>query len=170
MYDEDMQHSRKSRRPKTVVAHVLLGLIPYTEENFALTFHPNRFFNELEKLHGLSHSQTKRAFCHAQRKGYIDTTGDRPVLLQQGQAIVAPYRAQWLGEHARLLVIFDIPEQRSASRTRFRRLLLRLGFVQVQRSVWSTDMDYRQIMLAAIKELDIESYTELHESIRLFPN
>ena len=169
MYYWIMKGKKKSRRQKTALEHVLLGLLPYTEENFALAFHPHRFFNELEKLQGISKAQAKSAYYHARSKGYIETSGARPLLSQRGHEIVAPFRAQYLGKHARLLVIFDIPERRSASRTQLRRLLLRLKFVQVQRSVWATDQDYRHVVLRAIKELQVESYVELHESLRLFP-
>ncbi|QQS18898.1 hypothetical protein IPL68_02450 [Candidatus Saccharibacteria bacterium] len=54
-------------------------------------------------------------------------------------------------------------------RNSFRRLLRNLGFTMVQQSVWVTDTDYRKILVRAVKELNLESCVEIHESLRLFP-
>ncbi len=162
--------NNEKRRQKTALEHVLLGLVPYTRENIDLAFHPNRFFNELDRLHGVRKANAKRAYDNAIRRGYIALQNDKVVLKSRALDLIAPYQAQVLGNDAQLLVIFDIPEEHSSKRVALRRLLQHLEFTQVQRSVWVSGMDYRQLLLSRIQEMDIGKYVEIHESLRLFPN
>ena len=43
-----MDKKIKKNNDTTLLEHILLGLIPFTEENTALVFKPQKFFYELE--------------------------------------------------------------------------------------------------------------------------
>ena len=61
------------------------------------------------------------------------------------------------------MIIFDIPEHSSILRSRLRRLLKNLAFKQIQKSVWVTECDYREVLCEAILELDLQEYVQLYE-------
>ena len=81
--------------------------------------------------------------------------------------MIQPFVAKHLGDKAILMVIFDIPEAESGKRRIFRALLNKLEFSQVQKSVWSTNMDYREILQEAITEIELDKYVQLFEAAEL---
>jgi hypothetical protein len=72
----------------------------------------------------------------AGRIGWLLTGKGKAALLRLKIAL-APRR----DDAQRLLVIFDIPENRRGAREALRELLRSSGFVRLQRSVWITDRD-----------------------------
>jgi len=56
------------------------------------------------------------------------------------------------------IVIFDIPEDRRAKRDAFRTRLKRLGFLELQKSVWISPIDYEREINYLIEVFDISSY------------
>jgi len=155
-----------SKHPATVF--VLRGLLPYTEESLMLAFKPKRFFYELSKQSGYPETRIKSAYYRAKRLDLL-TADAVPRLTEKGLRKVAPYTADYLGEFARLIVFFDIPEERTAVRSSFRALLKQLGFTMAQQSVWTCEWDHRATVAQAIKEFRLEDCVEMHESVRLFP-
>lgn len=65
------------------------------------------------------------------------------------------------------MVIFDIPEYSALLRRRLRRLLKVLRFIQVQKSVWITEYDHRDVLGQAVKEMDLADYVEIYECAKL---
>ncbi|MFA6963728.1 MAG: CRISPR-associated endonuclease Cas2 [Patescibacteria group bacterium] len=57
-----------------------------------------------------------------------------------------------------LLVSFDIPEYLSTRRNNFRKVLKRMGFKQIQRSLWVTDKDAAEFVELASIEYKVEEY------------
>lgn len=145
---------------------VLKGLIPYTQANLLLSFKPSAFFYELEKRSGHTRSSIQSAYWRAQRSGLI-TNDTIPRLTARGQQKLQPYIAQHLTGSAQLLVVFDIPESTALARRRFRLLLRRLHFNQVQKSVWITDFDHRSVLGEAIRELQLEECVKTYEAIEI---
>ncbi|MBL8121695.1 CRISPR-associated endonuclease Cas2 [Candidatus Saccharibacteria bacterium] len=148
--------------------YVLRGLLPYTRENMLLSFKPSTFFYELERVSGFSENTLRSTYYRARRDGLI-AIDVVPILTEKGLRKVVPYEAKKLGNQARLIVLFDVPEHRVVTRNAFRRLLRGLGFEMVQQSVWVTDKDFRSILLDAVAEFDLKDCVEIHESVRLFP-
>lgn len=165
-----MPHYRRQHRQKTALEHVLLGLIPYTRENFALTFKPHVFFNELEQTSGWKRNTLRAAYYHAQRSGYVRRIDNRPQLTRDGERAVLPFYATKLGNDAQLLIMFDIPLEHAKQRQQLRRMLKRFGFTLVQQSVWMSNMDYRQALMELVSELGLEQFVEIHESVKLYPS
>ncbi|QQS20151.1 CRISPR-associated endonuclease Cas2 [Candidatus Saccharibacteria bacterium] len=142
--------------------------MPYTQENVLLSFKPGLFFAELEKVSGYKQATLKTTYYRARQNGLI-AQDIVPILTEKGMHKVRPYIARKLSNDARLIVLFDIPQQRAHIRETLRRLLKNLGFEMVQRSVWVTDMDYRDVLLEAIESLELKDCVEVHESLRLYP-
>ena len=67
------------------------------------------------------------------------------------------------------MIIFDIPEERAATRRRLRAVLHEWKFKQVQKSVWASQYDYRDALTSAIHELHLEDCVQLYECARLYP-
>lgn len=67
------------------------------------------------------------------------------------------------------MVIFDIPEEQSAKRRQFRNLLKSWQFQQVQKSVWTSDYNYKILLVEAIETLGLGRYVQTYECLRLFP-
>jgi hypothetical protein len=154
--------------PQTALQYVLLALVPYTDANLKLAFKPHAFFNDLEKISNKRSTALKQAYNRAMSDGYfyMNKAGG-PILTAAGRKSVAPFVAKRLGKGARLLVIFDISEDEAWKRQRLRRLLNYLNFQQVQKSVWATNMDYRQIIRNEIKEINLQGCVQVHEAIEL---
>jgi len=146
---------------KTALQHVLMGLIPYTRENIDLTFKPHHFFNELERIDqqksSVSHKKEslRIAYYRAKQKGLIQIGPDGwPCLTEEGKDKLARFSPKKL-KGAKLVVIFDIKEIYRSSRDEFRRLLIELRFTQVQRSVWISNYDSRQILAVEISRMSL---------------
>lgn len=163
VYNETMANKI---RKTSATTYLLMALLPYTEPNMKLAFKPNQFFNDLDKLtdHSKSHLQT--AFNRAVKKGWIKLDNDEVKLSLEARQSVEPFVARKLSG-AKLMVIFDIPEDYAALRQKFRLILKQLEFVQIQQSVWMTDRDYRKIIIETINKLDLGDYVELYEAIKI---
>lgn len=56
------------------------------------------------------------------------------------------------------LISFDIPEPKRVKRDGFRRVIKRMGFVQIQKSLWVCDRNLGELVEIAIKEFKVERY------------
>ncbi len=53
---------------------------------------------------------------------------------------------------------FDVPESLCNKRDKFRLLIKRMGFVQIQKSLWVIDIDVTDLIEVAVYECEIERY------------
>lgn len=155
-------------KKRSALTHILLALIPYSRQNLLLSFSPNRFFNELERNSGYSQPALKVAYKRAQQRGLIEKS-KVPKLSPKGFKEIKPFTASYLESGAQLMVIFDIPENRAADRQRFRAFLKSWQFKQVQKSVWTTELDHRESLVDAITELKLGRFVEIYECAKLYP-
>ncbi|HSX36727.1 MAG TPA: hypothetical protein VLG13_01225 [Patescibacteria group bacterium] len=154
--------------PKTALEYVLRGLIPYTEANIKLAFKPNLFFNDLAKISRSRDATLRTAYNRGRKRGLIelDELGI-PKLTARGFHHVQHFEAKHLGLSARLMVIFDIPENESWKRQHLRRLLRELKFKQIQKSVWASEYDYREVLQEEIETLKLQKCVQTYEALRL---
>ena len=152
---------------QSALVFVLKGLIPYTKENLLLSFSPNRFFNELEKVSGYEKNTLKIAYQRAGKSGYTKTSGNRIRLTNKGLVYVQPFVATKLKNEAQLMIIFDIPEEFAYKRRLLRELLKTWSFRQIQKSVWVSNMDHRGAIKIAANELEIKPFIEIFEVAKL---
>lgn len=155
-------------RQNSALKTILLALIPYSRQNMLLSFSPNRFFNELERQSNYSQRTLKQAYARGQRAGLIQKDSGR--LTNLGQREIRPFMATRLKGNARLMVIFDIPETDARARQHLRLTIKAWGFMQVQKSVWISDMDYREALINIIVDLELAGCVEIYEAVRLFPS
>lgn len=153
---------------ESTAIYLLKALIPYSRQNLALTFNPSKFFVDLEKTTGRSQRALRQSFDRAKRSGLIS---DDPVpsLTMKGRLKLSPFVAEHLGNQAKLMIIFDIPEQAHGKRDQLRRLLRNLDFQQIQKSVWVTQYDHRKVLVQAIEELELSGDVLLYECSPIIP-
>ena len=70
-------------------------------------------------------------------------------------------KQKYLPKGKNLIVAFDVPELAKDARMVFRRSLKRMGFKQIQKSIWSTRFDVAKEMSQYIKLLKIDSWVLL---------
>lgn len=166
-YKDEMQ--RLNAKYSSATQYVLSGLIPYTEANLKLTFKPSVFFNDLEKLDQIKAGKKtlKSAYYRAIKQGLVEIDEQKiPRLTKKGLKKVKPYKPERL-KGSRLMVIFDIPEERRYKRNRLRTLLRELSFNQVQKSVWTSDYDHRQYLRAEIADMQLQEYVKVYEASQI---
>lgn len=160
----------KPKKPQSPLFFVLKALMPYTRQNLLLSFNPNRFFNELEKISSYKRKTLEEAARRAEKQGLIEKQINRALRLTTlGERKVRPYFAEKLASGAKLMIVFDVPEDNAIARRQLRTLLKKWGFRQVQKSVWITSYDHRKSVELAVDELDIKRSVRLYECELLFP-
>lgn len=160
---------KKLLRERSALVYVLIALIPYSKPNLLLAYKPGLFFKELEKISRYKQTTLKAAYWRAQRDGLIDARSNLPMITAKGHRKITPFVAERLKNHARLMVIFDIPENQKTKRQKFRQILKQWQFRKVQKSVWLTGKDYREELIDVVKELRLHDYVELYECAKHFP-
>ncbi len=150
--------------------YILKSLIPYTEPNLKLAFKPNQFFNDLEKLDEVkaNRESIRNSYYRAIKKKLIliDEKG-APRLTEKGLHKLKLYQPKELSKGARILVTFDIPEEKRILRNRLRVLLRELKFKQTQKSVWETKYDVLNYLRSEIEEKNLADYVNVYESIKI---
>lgn len=164
-----MRNMSNRMRSQSAKVTVLKALIPYSRENLMLSFRPNQFFNELDRSSAYNKHTLETAMWRAGREGLIKREGKLVKLTAKGLKLMQPYMAAKLGKNARLMVSFDIPEDRADLRRRLRLLLREWHFKQIQKSVWVSEYNYGDSLVKAIKEMAAEDYVQIFECVRLFP-
>ncbi len=156
-------NSSNNQQPATI--YILKALVPYTKENLRLAYNPSAFFDELERSSGFSRRTLIQSFARAKKQNYI-SVDTAPALTLKGRQYVQPFIAQKL-PNGQLMVIFDIPEDFSEQRRQLRILLTRLGFSQVQRSVWVSPNDHVELIKETIRDLRLGDWVQMYESSRV---
>lgn len=153
-----------SQRKKSSTQYILEALIPYSKANMQLVFKPSRFFTELEKLDQVKEQTARTSFYRAIKKGLIELDDQGvPRLTNRGKRRILPFSAPKL-KGAQLMIIFDIPEADRWKRGHLRALLHELSFKQVQKSVWISPHDHRELLKMEIEELGLKKEIRLFEA------
>lgn len=164
-----MRNMPRPAEQKSAMFYLLKGLIPYSRENLQLSFHPHKFFNELERNSGYKHKSFLNVVTKAERRGYIKREAGLIKLTAAGKQKAQPFVPSKLKGDSKLMIIFDIPEDVAGLRQKLRLLLREWRFTQAQKSVWISDLDYRKELVEATKHLQLEKYVQIYESARLHP-
>lgn len=165
------QHERLRKKYRSSTHYILSALVPYTEANLKLSFKPNQFFNDLEKLS--SHHYTKAAlrnsYYRAVRRGLVEVSGNsRPYRTKKAELLLQRYEPQQLTGDVCVMVIFDIPESERYLRQKLRALLRELKFTFVQQSVWKTNYDVSQYLKEYLQEEGVDKdWVQVYESVRI---
>lgn len=146
--------------------YIIKDLIPYTDPNLKLVYHPNHFFNELERKSRIKERTLRSAYYRLIKKGLVTIEGGHPKLTKKGELQAKIYNPTKL-EGSTLMVIFDIPENERNLRDHLRLLLKELKFKKVQQSVWVCKYDFREYITAEIKENGLQKYVQVYESRKI---
>ena len=147
--------------------YVLKALVPYSRENLMLSFHPRKFFREMEKEHNIKANAARSSYYRAIERGLIEIDNfGIPRLTDKGRLKIAKFDATKLKD-SHLMIIFDIPESERWKRRHLRALLRELSFLQVQKSVWVSEYDAIDYLKMEIEELGLEKYLQLFEAKKI---
>ncbi len=152
--------------PNSALRYTLSALVPYTKANLDLVFRPGAFFDELEKIDKgvYSRAAISKAYYEAKRKQLIVIGSDGSLALsEKALESIRPFKPKKL-KGAHVMVIFDIPEQENRKRQWLRLLLRELKFVQIQKSVWTSEYDCFEVLSAGIIEQRLEDYVRIFEA------
>ncbi len=160
---------RLRQKYRSSLHYILSALVPYTEANLKLSFSPNRFFNDLEKIndHRYTSAALRSSYYRAVKDGLLDTTGGHPMLTDKGISRLQRYQPKCLPSNAVVLLIFDIPESHRQLRNRLRATLSELYFTPVQQSVWQTEYDILEYLRETLLAEGLEEYVQVYESVRI---
>lgn len=160
---------KKPLRERSALVYVLIALIPYSKPNLLLSYKPGLFYRELEKISRYKESALRAAYARAREQKLVEHNKNLIQLTAKGRRKIAGFVAERLEGNAHLMIIFDIPEDKSAKRRKLRKILKEWQVKQVQKSVWAADRDYREELEELIAEMELFEYVQLYECARLFP-
>lgn len=152
------------RKDKSLLEHILLGIIPFTEENTNLVFRPNKFFRDLERITGNTNRKSLRdTLYRAKKNGYLKEIENKNLILTNkgkvkilGLLKTKKERGKWDG-YWRIL-FFDVPEKERNKRDILRNKLKELGFRKYQLSTWICPYDHTEEIDILITEYGMKKY------------
>lgn len=99
----------------------------------------------------------------AKSKGLVNISREVPALTEEGKHVLEPFQAKVLGNKARLMVIFDVPEEKAWARRQLRTSLRAWHFEQIQLSVWVSPYDHKKLVKRLVRELDLGQAVRIYE-------
>lgn len=159
---------KKPLRERSALVYVLIALIPYSKPNLLLSYKPSLFYRELEKISRYKESALRAAYARAREQKLVEHNKNLIQLTAKGRRKIAGFVAEKLEGDAKLMIIFDIPEDQSGKRQKFRNILKNWQVVQVQKSVWVTNKDFRDELHELIREMDLQGFVELYECVPIY--
>lgn len=157
----------KEKQGPGTLEYLLLSLVPYSKPNLKLVFLPHRFFSDLEMISQKKRRTLQTALYRAQQNGLVERVNGVPVLTERGRKKIKPYQTKKLAKETKLMIIFDIPEEQAYKRRKLRDFLRSCGFVQVQRSVWVSNLDYSAPLQDLVDELQLAEFVQLFECAQI---
>ncbi len=147
--------------------HDVIDLFLGIPESFIYAFDRKEFYRMLqgsqtEKV--LTCSNISKIFHNLKNQGYIEIEkslngNDSVVFTNKARlAIVDRLAARIPSSTKYCLVSFDIPERLKNRRNRFRRTIKRMGFRQIQKSLWVSDRMLGNLVDLASVEYEVEDY------------
>lgn len=137
-------------------------LIDFAEKTHLYAY-SNRWEKELPK------SALSKALIRLNKKGLIEKEFiDEELIIRltsAGRLLLPEDETKWDGKW--IVVVFDIPEQKRLIRNIFRRFLKKLGFKQLQKSVFISKKSLFEKLAEEIKTLEIESWVTIFQTDRI---
>ena len=120
----------------------------------------SNFLKNEYKDEGISGGQISRMTYELKRRDYLDLgDGDSVKLTNKAKIkLIDSYSRKGISDGKQRLISFDIPEVKKKQRNNFRRAIKKMGFVQIQKSLWACDRNLGEIVEIAIKEFKVENY------------
>lgn len=157
--------SSMKKKETSVLEHILLGFIPFTEENTSLVYKPGKFFNQLERKLGsrTTRSSIKSTISRAKRQGYLKEIENKNLrLTNKGRVkilrLLSSQKKKGAWDGYWRILFFDIPEKERKKRDILRNKLKELGFERYQLSTWICPYDYTEEIDLLLEEYEIRKY------------
>jgi CRISPR-associated endonuclease Cas2 len=104
-------------------------------------------------------SKISKTVYELKRSGYLLFENDSVRLTNKAKMRIVDQVAAKSGKCKKYhLVSFDIPEIKRVERNRFRRAIKRMGFVQIQKSLWVSNKNIGHLVDAATEEYRVSDY------------
>jgi len=118
------------------------------------------YFNNHLEGSGISKRRISRISYELKRQNYVEIgKGDSVKLTDKAKIkMIDKYVSQHIKDGKRRLVSFDIPETKRRQRNAFRRSIKKMGFRQIQKSLWVCDQNIGDLVEISAKEFKIEEY------------
>lgn len=120
----------------------------------------NHYLQENSKDYDVSGRQISQTVYDLKRRNYIDFgEGDSVILTNKARIKIIDQIVQSKRKDGKYRYIsFDIPETKRLQRDKFRLAIKRMGFRQVQKSLWVCDCNIGDLVESAIKEYKVANY------------
>lgn len=118
------------------------------------------YFRNQLKNSKVTNQQISKTIYDLKNRNFISfQDGDSVVLTNKAKMrLIDQYTEETGGDGKYRLVSFDIPESHTKSRDSFRRAIKRMGFVQIQRSLWVSDKKLGDMVEAASEEYEVNEF------------
>jgi len=117
------------------------------------------YFKEEVSEGDAKNSQISKTIYELKRKGYIQFEGDSVKLTNKAKMKIVDKITAELGTSKKYhLISFDIPEIKRQNRNGFRRAIKKMGFVQIQKSLWVTTKNAGELVETAAEEYGVGDY------------
>jgi len=164
-----MINKNKHKLSKTRIVNFTIEALDFLlgiPESFILGFDRKEFYrimNGMPTEKVLTTSNICKLFNQFKKSGYVEIVqesgSESIVFTNKARLAVIDKLADRIKSDSRLRFIsFDIPERLSTNRDKFRRTIKRLGFVQIQKSLWVCDKNIGDLVQMAAEEYKVDQY------------
>lgn len=117
-------------------------------------------FTESLEGSGISKKRITRVTYDLKRYNYIEAfEGDSVKLTDKAKIkVIDKYVSLYKADGKRRLVSFDIPEVKKRKRNAFRRSIKKMGFRQIQKSLWVSNVNLGDLVEIAARECGVGDY------------
>jgi len=149
-----MVNPRKNQKVAISIAEKVLGILLDKASEFGDKISNEKLIDciDEEDCH-IGREKIPKILYDFKRMDYIRREGDSVVLTDKAKMRVVDKITKKIPA-----VSFDIPEGMRRNRNQFRRTLKRIGFIQIQKSLWAIRKDVGVLVDAAAREYKISDY------------
>lgn len=156
-------------RKVSVTKELLKALIPYSQQNLKLAYHPNQFFNELEQKTKAKRATLYTTMSRAKKNNLVTVDGETISLRWRGKIKIG-YTKPAIEGSSWTLIVFDIKESRRRLRNEFREYLRISGYKPIQLSVWAAQTTPDKELTGVLDELGLNESVYIFSAKKLFPH
>lgn len=161
-----MVHYNKSYEKALILGvESLLGFLYKASDEFVIKkFNRTKLFREIrEKNKNITNTQLSKTFYELKRHKYIEieeADSNHAVRLTNKAKIkiIEKIAKKSSADKKYRYVSFDIPERLHDKRDLFRNVIKRMGFRQIQQSLWVTDKNIGGMVEIVAEEYDVSDY------------
>ena len=135
-------------------------------ESFIIAFDRKEFYRQMNGFateKQLTCENIARLVSNLKRSGYVKvkkTSGGESIQFTNKArlSVVDRIVGRTETDHKHRFVSFDIPERLRISRDQFRRAIKKMGFIQIQKSLWVCNKNIGELVELAAYEYKVEKY------------